>query len=140
MPSTAQPVEVRYCRDSSLRIISDFGTFQLSTTQLRILAEVYREADSRPNVCARSQLHAAMCGHRTLPPGRRRRGAQPTVGKVLSASQRAALSRCLRRLYEVGLIDRSRTIVGRTPNGEGLMAALRNWDGWDRLLAETSST
>ncbi|HWB11806.1 MAG TPA: hypothetical protein VG826_21425 [Pirellulales bacterium] len=126
-------IKIRYCQNGSLLVYGLADDFQLSVQQLRILAEVYR--DGEQSICARARLHRAALDHRTLPPGPVPSRHQQRLGASLTSSQRAALSRSLRRLHEHGLIEPLRAGALPTAVGRAFMAHLQSdsiWKRWSR--------
>ncbi|MEX2118859.1 MAG: hypothetical protein WD847_04550 [Pirellulales bacterium] len=101
------------------------GRLQLSNQQVRILLTIHAAAQADPpRRCERSELHAAVFGHST----RRRGGAAQPAGLKLSASQRAVLSRAVRRLGEQGLVEDGGLAL--TAAGAELVEEMTAWHGW----------
>ncbi|HET6879361.1 MAG TPA: hypothetical protein VFI31_04370 [Pirellulales bacterium] len=123
-------IDFIHCQNGALLIESAGDRFTLSQQQLKILMFVCGEDSANNSGCTRGELHVAALGHRPLPRGRTARGSERRRAVKLSAAQRAALSRSLRRLADRGLIVRSRVQVAPTALGAALMRQLRSNPGW----------
>lgn len=123
-------IDFLYCRNGALLVRRADGDFSLSPLQLKILMHVYGEGATSDGPSTRRDLHRAMFGHGPLPRGRLPARSERRDTAKRSPSQRAALSRSLRRLHERGFISRFRTRIAPTAIGADLMAELRCSLGW----------
>ena len=104
-----------------------------SRQQLLVLAAVYRTHRLRTHQAVREDLHSALWGHVAMQRGpkppprsrgecRRRESGQSEL--PLSAAQRTALSRLIRRLMERGLVNWHRSFVHLTDVGKELVESM----------------